>query len=221
MCAHDTQCTVGLSCDRMIMEYTHDEYCDMLLTPCYCNSRGGTDVRKFARRYLPDANVFCDCSTSLWDKTCNTYDTCEGKTPTITSQWSSPIHVPRSTFWRSAGPIPRLTVHTSRITKKHDCLIIYTLRSLTVTCIWKTKCLRTYFRLFRTRNRILDNLCANFFSFWYLVQEWPNLLNVRATYDKVQTFESRKTWTNITHTVLLLHAHFVTKILKYIYSPVH
>jgi hypothetical protein len=45
------------------------------------------------------------------------------------------------------------------------------------------------------------------------------LRNVRATYDKLQMFESRKTWTNITHTFLLLHAHFVTKILKYIYSP--
>jgi hypothetical protein len=50
-------------------------------------------------------------------------------------------------------------------------------------------------------------------------QGWPNLLNVRATYDKLQMFESRKTWTNITHTFLLLHAYFVTKILKYIYSP--
>jgi hypothetical protein len=45
-----------------------------------------------------------------------------------------------------------------------------------------------------------------------LCQGWPNLLNVRATYDKLQMFESRKTWTNITHTFLLLHAHFVTKI---------
>jgi hypothetical protein len=27
----DTQRTAGLSCDRMIMEYTHDEHCDMLL----------------------------------------------------------------------------------------------------------------------------------------------------------------------------------------------
>jgi hypothetical protein len=48
---------------------------------------------------------------------------------------------------------------------------------------------------------------------------WPNLLNVRVTYDKLQMFESRKTWTNITHTFLLLHAHLVTKNLKYIYSP--
>jgi hypothetical protein len=52
-----------------------------------------------------------------------------------------------------------------------------------------------------------------------LRQGWPNLLNVKASYDKLQMFESCKTWTNITHTFLLLHAHVVTKILKYIYSP--
>jgi hypothetical protein len=50
-----------------------------------------------------------------------------------------------------------------------------------------------------------------------LDQGWPNFLNARATYDKLQMFESRKTLTDITHTFLLLHAHFVTKILKYIY----
>jgi hypothetical protein len=44
-------------------------------------------------------------------------------------------------------------------------------------------------------------------------QGWPNLLNVRATYAKLQMFESRKTRTNITHTFLLLHAHFVTKTM--------
>jgi hypothetical protein len=31
-CAQDTQCTAGVSCDQMITEYKHEEYCDMLLT---------------------------------------------------------------------------------------------------------------------------------------------------------------------------------------------
>jgi hypothetical protein len=46
----------------MIMEYTHDEYCDMLLTLGACNSRAGTAAREYALRYRgrrhPDANVF-------------------------------------------------------------------------------------------------------------------------------------------------------------------
>jgi hypothetical protein len=61
-CTQDTQCTAGLSCDRMITEYTHDEYCDMLLTLGACNSRAGTAAREYALRYPgrrhPDANVF-------------------------------------------------------------------------------------------------------------------------------------------------------------------
>jgi hypothetical protein len=62
MCTQDTQCTAGLSCDRMIMEYTHDEYCEMLLTLGACNSRAGTAAREYALRYSgrrhPNANVF-------------------------------------------------------------------------------------------------------------------------------------------------------------------
>jgi hypothetical protein len=57
-----TQCTAGLSCDWMIMEYTHDEHCDMLLTLGDCNSRAGTAAREYALRYPgrrhPDGNVF-------------------------------------------------------------------------------------------------------------------------------------------------------------------
>jgi hypothetical protein len=45
----------------MIMEYTRDEYCDMLLTLGACNSRAGTAARVYALRYPgrrhPDANV--------------------------------------------------------------------------------------------------------------------------------------------------------------------
>jgi hypothetical protein len=46
----------------MIMEYTHDEYSDMLLTIGTCNSRTGTAARKYALLYRgrrhPDANIF-------------------------------------------------------------------------------------------------------------------------------------------------------------------
>jgi hypothetical protein len=42
----DTQCTEGISFDRMIMEHTHDEYCDILLTLCPCNSRAGIAARE-------------------------------------------------------------------------------------------------------------------------------------------------------------------------------
>jgi len=34
--------------DRIIMEYIHDEYCDMFLILDVCISRAGTDARKFA-----------------------------------------------------------------------------------------------------------------------------------------------------------------------------
>jgi len=34
--------------DRIIIEYTHDEYCDMLLICGVSNSRAGIDARKFA-----------------------------------------------------------------------------------------------------------------------------------------------------------------------------
>jgi hypothetical protein len=63
-CTQDTQCTAGLNCDRMIMEYTHGEYCDMLLIlgACNSNSRAGTAAREYALHYPgrchPDANVF-------------------------------------------------------------------------------------------------------------------------------------------------------------------
>jgi hypothetical protein len=39
-CTQDIQCTAGLSCNQMIMEHTHDKYCDMLLT--LCSSQAGT-----------------------------------------------------------------------------------------------------------------------------------------------------------------------------------
>lgn len=38
----DTECTAGASFDRMIMKYTRDEYCNMLLTLAACNNRAST-----------------------------------------------------------------------------------------------------------------------------------------------------------------------------------
>jgi hypothetical protein len=51
-CPQDTQCTAWLSCDRMAMAYTHDEYCDMLLTLGACNSPAGTAAREYGLRCL-------------------------------------------------------------------------------------------------------------------------------------------------------------------------
>lgn len=50
-------------------------------------------------------------------------------------------------------------------------------------------------------------------------QGWPNLLNVRATHDKIQMSESRKTWIKFTRFssiqiyTLFLHTDFVTIFL--------
>jgi hypothetical protein len=58
----ETQCTAELSSDRMIMEYTHNKYCNMLLTLGACNSQAGTSAREYGLcypgRHHPDANVF-------------------------------------------------------------------------------------------------------------------------------------------------------------------
>jgi hypothetical protein len=61
-CTQVTQCTAGLSCDRIIMKYTHDEYCHTLLTVGACNSQAGTAARECVLRYPgrrhPHANLF-------------------------------------------------------------------------------------------------------------------------------------------------------------------
>jgi hypothetical protein len=60
-CPQDIQCTAEPFCEKMIMEYTHDECCDMLLTLGACYSRAGTGAREVAVHYSgrrhPDANV--------------------------------------------------------------------------------------------------------------------------------------------------------------------
>lgn len=57
----------GVSCDQMIVQYTHDEYCDMLLTLGISNSRPGTATREYAQffpgRRHPDADVLMAIGT--------------------------------------------------------------------------------------------------------------------------------------------------------------
>jgi hypothetical protein len=43
----DVKCTAGLSRDQMIVEYTDNEYCDMLFTLGTSRSQAGTDARGF------------------------------------------------------------------------------------------------------------------------------------------------------------------------------
>jgi hypothetical protein len=66
-CAN-TQCTVGVSCDGMILEY-----CDMLLIPGPCNSRAGTAAREYALRYpgrcYSDANALRRLAQRLHETT--------------------------------------------------------------------------------------------------------------------------------------------------------
>jgi pyrimidine deaminase RibD-like protein len=64
----------------MIMEYTHNEYCDMLLTLGTCSSRAGTVARECALRHSgqrhPDANAFLQleqCLLETENVTCTTH----------------------------------------------------------------------------------------------------------------------------------------------------
>jgi hypothetical protein len=58
----NVQCTARWSCDQRVMEYTHYEYCDMLLTVGACDSQAGTASCEHAEHYpgwcYPDATVF-------------------------------------------------------------------------------------------------------------------------------------------------------------------
>jgi hypothetical protein len=62
----------GSSCDRMIMDYTHNEYCDILLTLSTYTRWAGTVAREHVLRYPgqhhSEANAFgqleqCLCET--------------------------------------------------------------------------------------------------------------------------------------------------------------
>jgi hypothetical protein len=46
-CTQYAQCTEDRSFVRMIVRYTHDESCDMILTLGDCNNPVGTDVSEF------------------------------------------------------------------------------------------------------------------------------------------------------------------------------
>lgn len=54
LCTEDTRCTAKCSCDWVVMEYTHDKFCDMLLTLSACNRQTGTDTQEYTHL---DTNV--------------------------------------------------------------------------------------------------------------------------------------------------------------------
>ena len=62
-CTADAQYTAKFSCDWVIMEYTYDKCCDMLLTLSLCNSQTGTVCNKYTV-YL-DTNV-CVLVKMVW-----------------------------------------------------------------------------------------------------------------------------------------------------------
>jgi hypothetical protein len=56
-----TQCAAGVSCDWMIVEYTHDEYCNMFVSLGTFNSCGVPAqeyVLRYPSQHHQDANVF-------------------------------------------------------------------------------------------------------------------------------------------------------------------
>lgn len=67
-----TLCAAGVSCDRLIMEYTHDEFCDILLPLGACNNWAGTAAWEYALCYPawchPDAEVFWQLEHHLREK---------------------------------------------------------------------------------------------------------------------------------------------------------
>jgi hypothetical protein len=101
--------------DRMIMEYVHDEYCDMLLTPGTCNSQGGTAAREYALRYPgrlhPDVNVFRRlqqhlCETRIVTPTANMNVGRPRTARTLANEDSIIADVEKGP-WRSSSDIPR------------------------------------------------------------------------------------------------------------------
>jgi hypothetical protein len=77
----DTKCTTRLRCDQIILEYTHHEYYDRLLTHGDCNGRASTDDREFPIFCLGDViqtlvrfNVAVACQCAMQR---DMYRTCE------------------------------------------------------------------------------------------------------------------------------------------------
>jgi hypothetical protein len=95
LCVLKTQCTAGGSCDRMIMEYTHVEYCNMLLILGTCNNRADNCCKEIhaTLSWSTLSRVYCVSTSgaeSLYDRKCTTYGTREYRSPincTDTSQW--------------------------------------------------------------------------------------------------------------------------------------
>jgi hypothetical protein len=75
----ETHCTAGLSCDRMLMECTHDGYDCVLLNLGVSNNRHGTDARKYPLRFrhlcYPEANVFRGLEKRLLETETVTFNT--------------------------------------------------------------------------------------------------------------------------------------------------
>jgi hypothetical protein len=69
-CTQDTRCTAGLSWDRMIMKYTQDKCCDMLLTVGRVKASRRECLLRYAGRRHPDPKVWssvtvrkCECGS--------------------------------------------------------------------------------------------------------------------------------------------------------------
>jgi hypothetical protein len=83
--------------------------------------------------------------------------------------------------------------------------------------IWHTACyVPPFSRRCQTSHPSLINRRPHTLKFFHdksfiINQRWPNLLNVRATYDKLQMLENRKIWPNITHTFFIVTCTFCYK----------
>jgi hypothetical protein len=63
----NTQCIAGVTFDRMIMYYMHDEYSNMLFTLGTCNSQTGTAARKYMLCYYNRPNnLSSDLGSISW-----------------------------------------------------------------------------------------------------------------------------------------------------------
>jgi hypothetical protein len=102
------------SSDRMIMKYTHDEYCDMLLTVATCNGWADTAAGEYSQLYTGRSHQTLRVPTigaaSPWDS--KRYDKREDRSPTDFTdirQWR--CH--SCSYWTRA--VGRLTRHGTRI----------------------------------------------------------------------------------------------------------
>jgi hypothetical protein len=85
----------------MIMDYTHDGHCDMLLNPGNCNSRAATDAREYAL-HLPGQSQYRHRGTKALEKL----------TRYRTRIEPIPTEGPQSASCRSIASIPLLAERT-------------------------------------------------------------------------------------------------------------